>query len=86
VRAVAGCFALACFCVAIVSGMLADRPTDSVLFSAIVAMIVGQFVGLGAGAVISVALRECITDYTRRNPIPVEANMKPDTRPAERAA
>lgn len=85
-RAVAGCFALACFVVAIVSGMLANRPTDSVLFSAIVAMIVGQFVGLGAGAVMAVAMRECISTYTRRNPIPAESNMKPDTRPSERAA
>lgn len=85
-RAVAGSFALACFAVAIVSGMLADRPTDSVLFSAIIAMIVGQFVGLAAGTVIGVAVRECVSDYTRRNPVPVEPLTRPDAQRAERAA
>lgn len=85
-RAIAGCFALACFAVAVISGMLAGRPTDSVLFSAILAMLAGQFVGLGAGAVIGVAMRECIDDYTRRHPLPADAPMTPNAQRAERAA
>ncbi|HBS29851.1 MAG TPA: hypothetical protein DEB06_10480 [Phycisphaerales bacterium] len=86
IRAVAGCFALASFSVAIVSGLLADRPTESVIFSAVVAMVVGQFVGLGAGAVMSVALRESIDDYLARHPVPGEPGARSPGAGAERPA
>ncbi|MDX2114394.1 MAG: hypothetical protein SFZ24_02065 [Planctomycetota bacterium] len=60
VRAVSGCFALACFGVAVLSGLMAGRPADAVLSSALVSLIVGQFVGLAAGVVLARTFAESL--------------------------
>lgn len=65
-RAVAGCLALAAFAVAIINGLAAGRSTDAILSSALVAMLVGQFVGYCGGLVIAHALTENLKNYTAR--------------------
>lgn len=64
VRAVAGCFALAAFAIAIISGLVADRSTDSILASAIISMFIGQVVGYAAALVMSRALMESLGAHT----------------------
>lgn len=58
IRAVAACFALAAFAVAIVSGLASGREADSILQDAIVALTVCQFVGLAAGYALRIAMSE----------------------------
>lgn len=70
VRAVAGCFALASFGVAVVSGLFADRSASAILGAALSALVVGQIVGTVAGLLVAKALEESLTSYRARNPMP----------------
>lgn len=87
-RAIAGCLALAAFAIAIISGLAAGRSTDSIIFSALVAMLIGQAVGYAAGMVISYALLENLRAYTaaRSGPAPLAANASPEQGNTPRAA
>lgn len=69
-RAVAACFALACFSVAIVAGLIADRTASSILSSALVALLIGQVIGLIAALVIAHAIRQGIESHIKGHPIP----------------
>jgi hypothetical protein len=44
-RAVAACFALACFAVALLSGLMVNREAGGILQSAIFALLGGQILG-----------------------------------------
>ncbi len=79
VRAVAGCLALAAFAIAIMSGLAAGRSTDSIISSALVAMLVGQVVGYLAGLVISRTLLESINAYTANQGAPAPADVSPQS-------
>lgn len=79
VRAVAGCLALAAFSIAIISGLAAGRSTDSIISSALVAMLLSQVVGYVAGLIISRTLVESMNSHTapRTAPAPVEVSTQP---------
>ena len=49
--AIAGCFALSAFAVAVVAGLAAQNPASSILFRALIAMIVCYPVGLIIGLI-----------------------------------
>lgn len=74
VRAVAGCFALAAFAIAIIAGLAAGRSTDAILGSALVAMVIGQIVGYAGGLVISHALLENFRNYTALHTTPTPSD------------
>lgn len=63
-RAIAGCFSLTCFAVAIVSGLMADAGTPTILSHALVAMIIGQIVGWIAASVLGLIVRDAILKHT----------------------
>lgn len=77
VRAIAGCLALAAFAIAIISGLAAGRSTDSIISSALVALIVGQVVGYIAGLVIARTLLENIRSYTATRGVSAPAELSP---------
>lgn len=49
--AIAGCFSLSAFAVAVVAGLFAHNPASSILFRALIAMIVCYPVGLIIGLI-----------------------------------
>ncbi|HVZ94279.1 MAG TPA: hypothetical protein VG797_07195 [Phycisphaerales bacterium] len=63
IRAVAGCFALSAFAIAIVSGLAAERSADEIILSAIIGMFICQFIGVAAGKVACVALSERLSEH-----------------------
>lgn len=65
IRAVAACFALACFGVAILSGLGADRDAAAILRSAILALLLGQFVGLIGGWAMARCFGEALAAHRR---------------------
>lgn len=69
-RPIAGSFALACFAVALVAGLLAGRETEAVLADAILALCVGQAVGWAAGWVLYRLWSEALGQHQRAFPIP----------------
>lgn len=77
VRAIAGAFALAAFCVAIVSGLAADRSTPDILTIAIYSLFIGQAVGFIGGLVLSRAIDENVRAYRRAHPVPRASSSAP---------
>ncbi|MBL8747505.1 MAG: hypothetical protein JNK58_14265 [Phycisphaerae bacterium] len=67
-RAIAGCFALACFAVALLSGLNAGRESGAILQTAILALFVGQIVGYLGGWVMARSFREALESH-RRAPV-----------------
>ena len=61
-RAVAGCFALAAFAVAIVAGLSGGNTATSILFRAVIAMIACYPVGL----IIGLICQQVIADHVER--------------------
>ncbi len=62
--------ALGAFVVAVVAGLAVENPAWVILTRALIAMLVGQIVGLGAGEVLAYVRRTHTADYIKRNPIP----------------
>lgn len=60
-RAVAACFSLSCFGVAMISGMVADRSASGTLGSALIALVIGHVVGLVAAHVLAQVMGEAIS-------------------------
>jgi hypothetical protein len=71
-RAVAGCFALAAFAVAVVAGLAGGNPTASILLRALIAMAVCYPVGL----IIGVMCQRVVEDHAKTHPI---AGTVPET-------
>lgn len=72
VRAIAGCFALAAFSIAIISGLGAGRSTNAIIESALIVLVLGQMAGYLFGHLIRAALREKMVAFEQAHPIPVE--------------
>ena len=70
VRAVAACFALAAFGVAIWSGLSSGREAQDVLATAIIVMFVCQPLGFLLGVAFKHASLEQVQSYKESNPIP----------------
>jgi hypothetical protein len=73
----AGCCALGAFAIAIVAGLGADAPVDTILTRAIVCMIVCWPVGALLGFVAGRAIEDGVEAFRRANPV------TPDTGGAE---
>ncbi len=58
-KAIAGCFALAAFAVAILAGLAGDNAAISILFRAVIAMIICYPVGL----IIGLICQQVIADH-----------------------
>ena len=80
-RAVAGCFALTCFGVALMSGLMANRSSDEILKSAIVALLGGQIVGHLFACALARTFAEAFVSQARR-----PASAEAGTPTAERRA
>ncbi len=68
VRTIAACLGLTAFAVAITAGLLAHNPTGLVLFRAVVALLVGQFVGMLIGHVGTRVVEDQLRAYVSSNP------------------
>jgi hypothetical protein len=66
----AACFALACFAVALMAGLAADREASSILGTALIALLLGQIVGTIAASAIAWAMRESVERYVAARPVP----------------
>jgi hypothetical protein len=76
-RAVAGCFALAAFAVAVVAGLAGGNSPSAILFRALIAMVVCYPVGL----VIGLVCQRVVEDHVNAQPA---AGSAPEA--AQRAA
>ncbi|MEQ9616899.1 MAG: hypothetical protein RLN60_02570 [Phycisphaerales bacterium] len=78
VRAIAACFALAAFCVAVWAGLTSGRDAEEVLGVAIVVMFVCQPLGFALGVAFKHASLEQIESYKTSNPIPEPYDARPN--------
>lgn len=70
IRAIAGCFALACFSVALIAGLASGRDASGILSRAILALLAGQVIGALAGWALSRVFREAFDSIRAAHPIP----------------
>ena len=70
-RVVSVAFAFCGFAVAVVSGLGAGNSAEHVLFQALIAMIVCQFLGMGVGVVLERIIAEHEARYREAHPVPV---------------
>ena len=82
----AGCFALAAFSVAIISGLGVGRDTTEIIEVALIALVLGQLAGIGFGHLIRAALREQLVAFESAHPIPADTTMNNGTDPASQQA
>jgi putative Mn2+ efflux pump MntP len=66
---IAVCTGLTAFAVAMVAGLAADNPAESVLLRAIVAMLVCQLIGGAVGMVGERVVRDAIREYKAAHPV-----------------
>ena len=69
-KAIASCFSLAAFSIAIIAGLGAQRSAASILITALAALFICHILGAVAASVIEVAIREHIKRYQALKPIP----------------
>lgn len=69
-KVIAASLALSAFAVAIVAGLAAGNPARTVLFNAVVAMILCQILGLVIGALAERAISDHLAAYKAAHPIP----------------
>lgn len=69
-KIIAAVSGLIAFVVAILAGLAADNPADTILLRAIIAMIVVQALGFFIGAVAERTIDEAALQYQKSNPIP----------------
>lgn len=81
-----GACGLAGFAVALLAGMSSDRPAASVLFGAIVAMIICRLLGTGVGVICHRLADEAVRQYKASNPVPdIRAAFRAASTPSEGA-
>lgn len=69
-KIIAAVIGLIAFVVAIIAGLAADNPADTILLRAIVALIVMQAVGFAMGSIGERTMVEAASNYQRNNPVP----------------
>ncbi len=72
VPAIAACYALTAFAVAVVSGIAAGRDAHAVLETALLILVICYVVGVAAAHVANVAVRERLRQLRELEPVPVE--------------
>lgn len=85
-RAAAGCFALACFGVALLAGLAADREAGSILRTAILALIAGQVVGMIGAWALAHSFREALAQYNASSHHPVAKPLVGEATPTREAS
>lgn len=78
---IAACFALSAFTVAIVAGLAAKNPAASVLFRAVIALLICYPIGLGIGMILQRVVRQHVDAHRIANPAP--ASDQAGASPAE---
>jgi hypothetical protein len=71
-KVIATCFALVAFAAALAIGYAVDNPTVTILYRALVTMLLCWPVGYAVGAVAQRVNEKAITDYKARHPMTVE--------------
>lgn len=74
---IAGCYALAAFAIAIISGLASASPTSEILTNAIIALLLCYFVGYIAGKVFQVITAEYQRSLRAAQPEAVEHAENP---------
>ena len=69
-KIIAASCALTAFAVGILSGLFAGNPADTILLRALLALIVGNLVGMFVGAIGERTIAEAVTTYQKNHPIP----------------
>ncbi len=77
--AIAGCFSLSAFAVAVVAGMFAQNPASSILIRALIAMIVCYPLGLIIGLICQRLMNDHIDAHQKEASISIPGSTtKPD--------
>jgi hypothetical protein len=85
-RAVAGCFALAAFAVAVVAGLAGGNAPSSILVRALIAMIVCYPLGLVIGLICQHVIEEHVKAQPRAHVVPEQgAGASPAAQSAKNA-
>ena len=74
---IAGCYALAAFAIAIISGLVSASPTSQILTNAIIALLLCYFVGYIAGKVFQAITAEYQRSLEASQPQTVESSESP---------
>lgn len=69
-KVIASALGLTAFAVATIAGMAVGNPSETVLWHAIISMIICQLVGLAIGSIAERVIYDAIDEYQRRHPIP----------------
>jgi len=69
-KVIASALGLTAFAIATIAGIAVGNPADTVLWHAIISMILCQLVGLVLGSIGDRVITDAISEYQRRNPIP----------------
>lgn len=80
-KLISACFGLCAFVVAIIAGLAADNPADTILIRAIVGMFIAQVVGFLVGAAAERTIADSVRQYQSSNPVP-KLSTRQGNRPA----
>lgn len=83
VRTIAACLGLTAFAIAVVAGLLANNPAGTVLGRAILALFIGQVVGVLIGHVGTRVVEDQLRAYVSANTRTVQ-NMSTGSPPSEK--
>lgn len=76
-HAIAGCFAFAVFCVALVAGRFAENPTSTILERGLIAMILAFPLGHLIGYICEFTIKHELLAYVRNRPVP-DSDVSPE--------
>jgi hypothetical protein len=71
-KVIASCFSLVAFAAAVTIGYAVDNPTATILYRALLTMLLCWPVGYAVGAVAQRVNEKAIADYKERNPMTVD--------------
>lgn len=85
-KVIAASLALSAFAIAIIAGLVAGNPARTILFNAVVCMILCQLLGMFIGVIAERAVTEHLAAYKSANPVPdaASATSAPPRAPNEK--
>ncbi|MBL8761527.1 MAG: hypothetical protein JNL50_09515 [Phycisphaerae bacterium] len=86
VRTIAACLGLTAFAVAVAAGLLTGNPAGVVLGRALLALVVGQMLGVVIGQVGTRVVEDQLRAYVSSNPHSARREVSTGSPPAERDA
>ncbi len=75
VSAIAACYALSAFAVAIISGLATDRNAEAILESALISLMLCYVVGVFVARAADVAVRERLARLRVAEPVPIDESV-----------